>query len=287
MALPPIVAAAAPSLISGVLGIFGAKKKRKQSMSDAKKQFSRLREAAERGGFNPLTALQATGTGGFANLPSSAPPLASLDFIRDGLTGISDELTGEAAERRATDRFNRELAELQLEKARGATPAVGGTAPRLVGPANKVTVGSPAPRVGAPLSPVRRNSDGQIRPPAGRPTLWSKGSTPMIRGDGSYMVVPTITAEFLKAEPYSLWPMENNEAIYGEETGQVVGLPRVPGVVEQHEGGFLGVSDIETRKGLAADRGLSTEGLNTGINWPSLSPKPLDYPKGHPMYKGQ
>lgn len=119
--LGAIAAAAAPSLVSGVFGMFGAKKRRKQARSDQKKQFERLREAAERGGFNPLTALQSTGGAGFGSLPSSAPPLASIDFIRDSLKGVSDEVTGVAAERRATDRFNRELAELQLEKAKAAS----------------------------------------------------------------------------------------------------------------------------------------------------------------------
>ena len=121
--LGAIAAAAAPSLVSGVLGMFGAKKKRKQARSDQKKQFERLRESAERGGFNPLTALQATGGAGFGAgaLPSSAPPLASLDFIRDAVKGASDEITGVAAEKRATDRFNRELAELQLEKAKASS----------------------------------------------------------------------------------------------------------------------------------------------------------------------
>lgn len=124
--LGSIATAAAPSLVSGVLGIFGAKKKREQARSDQKKQFERLREAAERGGFNPLTALQATGGAGFGagSLPSSAPPLASLEFIRDGLQGVSDELTGVAAEKRATDRFNRELAELQLERAKKGTESL-------------------------------------------------------------------------------------------------------------------------------------------------------------------
>lgn len=122
---------AGTSILGGLFGARSARKQREQARSDQKRQFERLREAAERGGFNPLTALQSTGGAGFGagSLPSGAPPLASFEFIRDGISGVADELTGVNAQNRATDRFNRELAELQLEKAKTGTSSLDPSGP--------------------------------------------------------------------------------------------------------------------------------------------------------------
>lgn len=232
--LGAIATAAAPSLVSGVLGIFGAKKRRKQARSDQKKQFERLREAAERGGFNPLTALQSTGGAGFGALPSSAPPLASIDFIRDALSGVADEVTGEAAERRATDRFNRELAELQLERAKGGRAAdaiVAAPGAARVGRQTTYTVAPEATSTGT----LPGYAPGAVRPVA-RPTFTSAGSIPVFGIGGAPETMNRRVADRLGIKPWDYRMVEDVEAVYGDEAGQVIAMPQIPGAVVVNEG---------------------------------------------------
>lgn len=119
----PLIGAVAPSLIGGLFGMGAAKKARRQALYDARHKFEVLRDAAIRGGFNPLTALQATGGAGYGAFPSSAPPLASVELLTGALQGAADEITGEAAQRRAADRLNLELAQLRLDQARSGVVA--------------------------------------------------------------------------------------------------------------------------------------------------------------------
>jgi len=106
------------SLIGGAFSLFSASKQRSQAKEDAANKFIDLRASALAGGFNPLTALQATGGAGFGAYPSSAPPLASIEFLTGAADGIVDEVSGAADLRRATDRLNFDLAALKLDQAR-------------------------------------------------------------------------------------------------------------------------------------------------------------------------
>lgn len=112
------------SLIGGALSLFGQSKARSQARADSRSQFVRLRGAAEKAGFNPLTALQATGGAGFTGFPSSAPPLASIELLTDAASGISDEITGKAAQDRAKEAMELDLAKIKLEQARGQVAAM-------------------------------------------------------------------------------------------------------------------------------------------------------------------
>lgn len=116
--LAPLLTALAPKIFGAVLGLASANKARGQAQEDAFNKFSDLRDAAIHGGFNPLTALEATGGAGFGAFPSSAPPLASVELLTGALQDGADELTGVAETRRATDRLNRDLAALRLDQAR-------------------------------------------------------------------------------------------------------------------------------------------------------------------------
>ncbi|AYP28801.1 MAG: hypothetical protein [Microviridae sp.] len=121
----------AGKLLGGLFGRKSAKKAaaraRAQALEDRRNQFSELRDAAHRGGFNPLSALQATGTGGFADLPSGvAPPLASADILRGITQDVGDYLTSEKEHNREAARRTEELAhiERQRQQAGGAGEVV-------------------------------------------------------------------------------------------------------------------------------------------------------------------
>lgn len=58
------------ALASSVFSYIGAQEQRKQAMKDQDNQFVRMRNAAQRAGFNPLTVLRLTGGQGFTGLPT-------------------------------------------------------------------------------------------------------------------------------------------------------------------------------------------------------------------------
>ena len=113
-----LLGAILPKVFGAAVGIFGANKARRQAKADAANKFIDLRAAAEAGGFNPLTALEATGGGGFGAYPSSAPPLASVELLTGAVQDGIDEIDGTAAMRRAKDRLELDLAKLRLDQAR-------------------------------------------------------------------------------------------------------------------------------------------------------------------------
>lgn len=133
-----------PDLAGSALSLFGANKARQQAKGDAFNKFADLRDAAINGGFNPLTALQATGGAGFGAYPTSAPPLASVELLTGGLQKGMDEVTGVADQRRAADRLNLDMAQLRLDQARSGVVAY---APR-----------SAAGRVGSGVSPLGKSA---------------------------------------------------------------------------------------------------------------------------------
>lgn len=106
------------SLLSGLFGSSSAKKARARALEDEKQKFVRLREAAELGGFNPLTALENSGQTFGSNLPSGAPPLASIDMITNGIKELGNEFTGVNAQQRAREQLEYDLAKLKLDQAR-------------------------------------------------------------------------------------------------------------------------------------------------------------------------
>jgi hypothetical protein len=112
------LASVVPGIIGSKLADRSARIERAQSIEDAKNKFLHLREAAELGGFNPETALLATGGGGFGAYASSAPPLASIELLTGAMRDFGQEVTGEAAQRRAFERHNLEVARLKLDEAR-------------------------------------------------------------------------------------------------------------------------------------------------------------------------
>lgn len=103
-----------------------AKKERKRALGDSALQFARLRDAAVTGGFNPLTALVATGGQGFQRFPTGVPPLASAPLLSGTVNSFLDELTGERLRRDNAQAVQDELARIELEQLKaGGAPGRG------------------------------------------------------------------------------------------------------------------------------------------------------------------
>lgn len=107
------------SILGGLGGIFG---KKPTPRSNVVSQAAGAREAAEKYGFNPLTMLQYGQPGGLAG--GGAPPLASVEFLTNGLNELSAELNGDNERQRQADQLNLDLAKLKLEQARAGVAIV-------------------------------------------------------------------------------------------------------------------------------------------------------------------
>jgi len=233
---------AGASIVGGLMGRKDAENQRERDKKDKKKQFIELRKAAERGGFNPLTALAATGTGGFGNIAGGAPPLASTQMLVDGFKGVTDAFSGQAAREAERQELELDLAKIKLDQARGdiasnEPPAqfAGGTTFRL-----PRSVAVPRPAAVEQVEQMGVPSGGGLSTrPAGRPGLWSKGGVPLIRPDGQSVLYSKKVADRLGLGAFDALIVEDYEAIYGDELGQGVALPQLPGAVIQNEGGVL------------------------------------------------
>lgn len=111
---------AGASIIGGIMKNKSRKddyrRERRDAINDQINKLPRLRESAEKAGFNPLTALEATGGSGFGQTGVSHAPLTSTSMIVDGVKGLADVATGETAKRERRQEVQDRLAELQLER---------------------------------------------------------------------------------------------------------------------------------------------------------------------------
>lgn len=80
-------------------------------------RFVRLREDAEKAGFNPITALENGGLS-TAGTTYQKAPLASLDMIAGNIRDLGMELTGEAAQERGRQKLVDDLEKEKLENLR-------------------------------------------------------------------------------------------------------------------------------------------------------------------------
>lgn len=110
--------AAGVKILGGLKGLFGKKKKDPTPAQNIVSQAQGAREAAEKYGFNPLTMLQYGQPGGALAAGGGAAPLASFDILTEGLKGLDDIVSGDAARRRAADQLELDLARLKLDQAR-------------------------------------------------------------------------------------------------------------------------------------------------------------------------
>lgn len=119
--------------------------------------FARLRSDAIKGGFNPLTALMATGGSGYQR--EAMPTLGSASFLTDAIRGItSDFFDMKMSE---ADR----LAQSEMMRSLGAgSEMVSG--PARHGPANISRTGGPGVNVGDVVTTTEDASDWLNNPPA-------------------------------------------------------------------------------------------------------------------------
>ena len=99
----------AGSVISGVASYKAAKDARKQTIANQDNQYVRMRNAAQRAGFNPLTVLRATGGAGFTQVPTFSKAAAFGNIA----TGILDVFGRDPIEK-----YNKQVRELELEQRR-------------------------------------------------------------------------------------------------------------------------------------------------------------------------
>lgn len=96
------------------------KRERSDAISDQINKLPRLRESAEKAGFNPLTALMSTGGGGFGQTGVSmgAAPLSSAAILTDAVSGIADAWTDKRAADANRAKVEGEIWRRQIEKER-------------------------------------------------------------------------------------------------------------------------------------------------------------------------
>lgn len=151
-----ILGAVAKPLVGGLVSNFfgkkAAKKQRAIAMHDEFTKFARLRDSAEEGGFNPLTALQSTGGAGFGALPSGqAAPLASQAMLTGMIKGVDDVLNREKETRMTEQQVANDLTKISNEQKRagGAGKVAAASAPGTIKPRKtpvmKTRMGAAAP----------------------------------------------------------------------------------------------------------------------------------------------
>lgn len=106
------------SIVGGISGILGRKKKDPSPRDNLLSQAKGARQAAEQYGFNPLTMLQYGQTGGAMAGGGGAAPLASIQMLTEGLQGLDDIRSGDAARRRQADQLELDLAQIKLDQLR-------------------------------------------------------------------------------------------------------------------------------------------------------------------------
>ncbi|WP_157970934.1 hypothetical protein [Pseudogemmobacter bohemicus] len=130
MADPFTVMSGVGSLLGGVAGLFGSRRKNPSPRDNMMSQAQGARDAAEAYGFNPLTMLQYGNPGG-TGLANNGPPLASFDMLASGFREIGDVVSGDADRRRAQEDAKLDLAKLEIERLQAgrSADALGGVSP--------------------------------------------------------------------------------------------------------------------------------------------------------------
>lgn len=97
----------ASNVVGGLLSYQSAKQQRKQAIADQDNQYVRMRNAAERAGFNPLTVMRLTGGQGFTGLPTISKAAA----FGNAAVGIFD-----AYRQSPIDKYNEEVRDLEKKQ---------------------------------------------------------------------------------------------------------------------------------------------------------------------------
>lgn len=248
MATDPFTAAAAAvEVASGIASLFGGGGDEGQSASSlykdqrehTEKYGMSIRRGAEKAGFNPLTYLGAMGPGGA--IPAGAQvaadsPLAGFQAIAGGLASYGEAVTEEAKSEQAKKKAEQQLAHVKKEQQQaGGSAGVLKNTEKLAGPVT-----------------------GRIRPKARNfHELWRDGDNgiPVVLMDGTPGYLPSIVAKRLRLTAGDYVSAGDMEELFGDELGQGIIAPRIPGAVQQNLGGLFGYG-VEERKDRLAAKGI-------------------------------
>lgn len=247
---------AAISVASGLKGLFGKKKKDPTPRSNILSQAQGAREAADKYGFNPLTMLQYGQPGGAMGGGGSAPPLASIEAITNGLRGLDDITSGDAARRRKAEELQNDLLRVQLDQARSGVVAVGpgadsvGTGPSPLGRrAVQVPNGGAVhatPRPSLATASTAASGGGLASRPAEHPRTRNNEMIPVTWTDGTATSIPRGVANRLDLKPFDSIVAGDLEELRGEWVGGMENTVRAPDVVRyQANGTPLGTQRVE------------------------------------------
>lgn len=231
--MDPVIGAAAVSaagnIVGGLIGNDGdaARDNRRQTVKLIRERGQAVRQGAERSGFNPLTYLAATSNTSVGGSTAGGPaPLASIGAAISTFGNMMYER--KIAEEQQERTHKSAMAQLEaIQKAQREAGGAGSTVTRTIG-------GLASNKAAEATDPDTTD-------------LWSLGSTQVLGPDGTVMELPTKVAKRLKIEAGDALLAEDYEAMFGDEGGQVVFMPRLPGAVQQNLGGLTGY-DVEERK---------------------------------------
>lgn len=235
--------------------IGGAMQRREARKNPPHVDFAKLRTEAEAAGFNPLTALKATGGAGFQTGQTPVSLGAILQSAGESAISAYNE----------NDPVRKEAARLENELTRARIDALTTTASLPApGVTRKVSQGNDT----VPRSMPSMTSEGQIRPRSRQDAfgLLSEGLVMVALPDGQLGQVPRKTLErFIPPDEVKNGMAligGDYEEILGDLAGQTVLAPRVPGAVQQNFGGLSGYGQKERQKNI--DDNMSIQQLLPG-----------------------
>ena len=229
--MDPLVLSGVGSVLSGLGGLFGKKKKDPTPAQNILSQAQGVREAAEQYGFNPLTLLQYGQPGGALAGSGGPPPLASIQLLADGLGQLTPEAQADAKRQREADQLNLDLAKLKLEQARSGVIVAPQSA--VHSPERPAVLGKTALAVYPGQSALT-----SVPRPLPRPTMESAGSIPVFNLSGGEMPLNKRIADQLNLKPWDVITGDQAEEIFGEVGGNVATLPHQLNAPETVFGGL-------------------------------------------------
>jgi hypothetical protein len=146
--------ALATTALSSVLGAAAASQRRKQAIKDQDNQFVRMRNAAQRAGFNPLTVMRNGGAQMFGSVPTFSKAAFMQDFVQQGYNAWTTH-----ADNDPLKKYNQQVRELTIESMKSQialdkAQTRGMIVPKLSNEALKIGVfGAPDKITSTPLVP--------------------------------------------------------------------------------------------------------------------------------------
>lgn len=235
----------APTLIGGLFGDKNASRNETtkynvqnfREMTDLflhQNRFVHTRQAAKAAGLNFLTAVNAGGATpySYGGVHPSAPsgsraplssPAAIAGLVQGAIEGLSTTDQEEST---------RKKAKKQLEKIEKETKEAGGAAG--VVDETEETLGEPSGLSMSEIRPISRNNG---------MGLFSHGMMPVVDLTGEVISIPKKTGERLNLKAGDALMAEDYEAVFGEQTGQVISLPKTARLAQD----VIGQGTVEER----------------------------------------